>query len=149
MIRFFIAALMALVTLPAFAQDQSAEQFLHSIYDQYKGADGPPLDDKAMENYFTPEIYKLIKADSDAAAAKGEVPLLAGDPFIDAQDWKLDQLKIAVEEPKPNAAVGTVTFQNFGEAFEIKLDLSKTPKGWRISEIYAPSGTLKELYAKK
>lgn len=148
MIRILVAALIALVTPPAFAQDQSAEQFLHSIYDQYKGAEGPPLDDKALADYFTPEVYKLIKADSDAAAAKGEVPLLNGDPFIDAQDWKIDQIKIAVEEKKQNAAVGTVTFQNFGELFEIKLDLAKTPKGWRIAEIYAPSGSLKELYKK-
>jgi Protein of unknown function (DUF3828) len=148
MIRILVAALMALVTLPAFAQEQSAEQFLHSIYDQYKGAEGPPLDDKAMGNYFTPDIYRLIKADSDAAAKKGDVPLLAGDPFIDAQDWKIDRLEIAVEEKKPNTAVGIVTFQNFGEPFEIRLDLAKTPKGWRISEIYAPSGTLKELYKK-
>jgi hypothetical protein len=148
MIRILVAALIALAALPAVAQDQSAEQFLHSIYDQYAGSDGPPLDDKAMASYFTPEMYKLIKADSDAAAAKGEVPRLDGDPFIDAQDWKIDQIKIAVEEKKPDAAVGIVTFQNFGELFEIKLDLVKTPKGWRISEIYAPSGTLKELYKK-
>jgi hypothetical protein len=148
MIRILVAALVALVTLPAFAQGESPEQFLRSIYDQYKGTDGPPLDDKAMANYFTPEIYKLIKADSDAAAAKGEVPLLSGDPFIDAQDWKIDQIKIAVEQPKPDTAVGIVTFQNFGELFEIKLDLLRTPNGWRIAEIYAPSGTLKELYKK-
>lgn len=148
MIRMVAAALLTLLSLPAFAQEQSAEQFLHSIYDQYKSEEGPPLDDAAMANYFAPETYKLIKADSDAAAAKGELPLLSGDPFIDAQDWKIDQIKIAVEEPKPDTAKGTVTFQNFGEPFEIKLDLSKTPKGWRITEIYAPSGSLKELFKK-
>jgi hypothetical protein len=148
MIRIFVAALIALFALPAIAQEQSAEQFLHTIYDQYKGTEGPPLDDAAMANYFTPETYKLIKADSDAAAKKNEVPLLAGDPFIDAQDWKIDQVKIAVAEPKPGTAAGVVTFQNFGELFEIKLDLAKTPKGWRISEIYAPSGSLKELFKK-
>ncbi|BCJ91333.1 hypothetical protein IZ6_20680 [Terrihabitans soli] len=148
MIRILVAAFLALITVPAVAQEQSAEQFLHAIYDQYKGTEGPPLDDAAMANYFTPDVYKLIKADSDAAAKKNEVPLLAGDPFIDAQDWKIDQLKIAVEEPKPGAATGIVTFQNFGELFEIKLDLLRTPKGWRIAEIYAPSGSLKELYKK-
>jgi hypothetical protein len=149
MIRFLVAAILALAALPALAQEQSAAQFLHAIYDQYKGTDGPPLDDAAMASYFTPDLYRLIKADSDAAAKKGEVPLMSGDPFIDAQDWKIDQIRIAVEEPKPDAAVGTVTFRNFGEMFEIKLDLAKTPKGWRIAEIYAPSGSLKELYAKK
>lgn len=148
MIRIFVAAFVALLSLPALAQDQSADQFLHAIYDQYKGSDGPPLDDAAMASYFTPELYKLIKEDSDAAAKKGEVPLMSGDPFIDAQDWKIDQLQIAVEEPKPDTAAGIVTFKNFGEPFEIKLDLAKTPKGWRIAEIYAPSGSLKELYKK-
>jgi hypothetical protein len=148
MIRFLAAAFLALISLPALAQEQSADQFLHTIYDQYKGTDGPPLDDAAMTNYFTPETYKLIKADSDAAAKKNEVPALNGDPFIDAQDWQIEQIKIAVTEPKPGAAVGVVTFKNFGEMFEIKLDLSKTPKGWRIAEIYAPSGSLKELFKK-
>jgi hypothetical protein len=148
MIRIIAAFVFALLALPAVAQEQSAEQFLHSIYDQYKGTDGPPLDGAAMAAYFTPETAALIKADSDAAAAKGEVPKLSGDPFIDAQDWKIDQVKIAVEEPKPGSAVGVVTFQNFGERFEIKLDLTKTPAGWRIAEIYAPSGSLKELFKK-
>src|SRR5688500_4668018 len=106
MIRIIAAILLALLAVPAVAQEQSAEQFLHSIYDQYKGTDGPPLDAAAMAKYFTPETAALIRADSDAAAAKGEVPKLSGDPFIDAQDWKIDQVKIALEEPKPGSAVG-------------------------------------------
>jgi hypothetical protein len=148
MIRIFVAVLFALLAVPASAQEQSAEQFLHSIYDQYTGDQGPPLDGAAMENYFTPDLAKAIKADTDAAAAKGDVPLMSGDPFIDAQDWKIEQIEIAVEEPAPGTAAGTVTFKNFGEMFEIKLDLVKTPAGWRISEIYAPSGSLKQLYKK-
>jgi hypothetical protein len=145
LVRTLLALL--LFTVPAFAE-QTAEQFLHTIYDQYKGTDGPPLDDAALQAYFTPETAALIKADSEAAATKGEVPKLNGDPFIDAQDWKIEQIKIAVEEPKPDAAVGTVTFLNFGQPFEIKLGLAKTPRGWRIAEIHAPSGTLRELFAK-
>jgi hypothetical protein len=144
LVRTLLALL--LFTAPAFAE-QSAEAFLHSIYDQYNGTDGPPLDEAAMQAYFTPETAALIKADSDAAAKKGEVPKLNGDPFIDAQDWKIEQIKIVAEE-KPDTAVGTVTFLNFGQPFEIKLDLAKTPNGWRIAEIHAPSGTLRELFAR-
>ena len=147
--RLFAAlAAFVLVAAPASAQEKSADQFLHAIYDQYKGADGPPLDGAAIAAAFTPELAALIDADTKQAKAKGEVPKLDGDPFIDAQDWKIDAVKIAVEEPKPGTAVGTVTFQNFGEPFEMKLDLVKTKQGWRIAEIYAPSGRLTELLAK-
>ena len=143
------AVLAALVFFlaPALAGDQTAGQFLHAIYGQYKGADGPPLDDAAMRSYFTADMAAMIRKDSEEAARKGEVPRLNGDPFIDAQDWKIEQLRIAVAEPKAGTAVGTVTFLNFGEPFEIRLDLVQTPRGWRIAEIYAPSGTLKELFA--
>jgi hypothetical protein len=147
-VRTVFAVLLALViAAPAFAQEQTADQFLHGIYDQYKGDAAPPLDQAAMARTFTPELAKLIKADSEAAAAKGEVPKLAGDPFIDAQDWKIDQVKVATEE-SATLAVGTVTFQNFGEPFEIKLDLVKLPEGWRIAEIYSPSGKLTALFSK-
>lgn len=147
--RVFAAlAMFILVAAPAWAQEQSADQFLHAIYDQYKGTDGPPLDGKALVAAFTPELAALIDADTKQAKAKGEVPKLDGDPFIDAQDWKIDALKIAVTEPKPGTATGVVTFQNFGEPFEIKLDLVKLKQGWRIAEIYAPSGKLTELVAK-
>jgi hypothetical protein len=145
----FVRTLVALLLFaaPALAE-QGAEAFLHTIYDQYKGAEGPPLDDAAIQKYFTPEMAGLIKKDSDAAKARGGVPLLNGDPFIDAQDWQIDGLKIVVDEPKPGIGVGVVTFNNFGQPFEIRLDLAKTPEGWRIAEIYAPSGTLRELFAK-
>lgn len=45
-----------------------------------------------------------------------------------------------------DAATARVSFQNFGEAKRVVLELARTPAGWRIAEIRAPSGSLKALY---
>jgi len=42
-----------------------------------------------------------------------------------------------------------VSFQNFGEARRVVLELVRTPAGWRIAEIKSPSGSLKALYKLK
>ena len=144
MLRVVIALI--LLVSPAAARDQTAEQFLHSIYDQYENDAGPSLDNEALKTYFTPELFALIKADADEANARGEVPKLDGDPLIDTQDWNITDLKFAVEEPRPGFATGVVTFRNFHRADEIRLDVVKLAGGWRIAEIYAPSGRLRELF---
>ena len=150
MIRILAVLAFALFAVSAPAGEQTAQQFLQSIYGSYSGENegGPLLDTASLGKYFTPELAALIKADSDQAAARGEVPMMDGDPFIDAQEWKIAGLKIAVEEPKPGFAIGIVTFRNYDRAAEIRLDLLKLAEGWRIADIHAPSGGLLALYGR-
>lgn len=150
MIRILVALALALFAVSAPAEEQTARQFLQSIYGSYSGENegGPPLDNASLGGYFTPELAGLIKADSDQATARGEVPMMDGDPFIDAQEWKITGLKIAVEEPKPGFATGIVSFRNYDRADEIRLDLLKLAGGWRIADIHAPSGGLRALYGR-
>ncbi len=42
--------------------------------------------------------------DFAAAHKAGEVPMLNGDPFIDAQDWEIANLKTAVKSTGANTA---------------------------------------------
>ncbi len=43
-------------------------------------------------------------------------------------------------------ATAVVTFNNYGRAMRIVFDLVLTSVGWRISDIKAPSGSLRALY---
>lgn len=88
----------------------------------------------------------LLSADNAGAARRGEVPLLGGDPFVDAQDWEITKLAIAVVPSGTTAATATVTFANQGKATRLLIELEQTPAGWRIADIKATSGSLRALY---
>ena len=126
----------------------SPQEFLEAIYRPYldKNFKGTNLDKPAdVRRYFTQPLANAILKDRAAAAKRNEVPSLDGDPFIDAQDWEMSNLKIDVKPIGPDKATGVVNFTNAGTAKTITLELVKTAAGWRISEINAPSGSLRKL----
>src|SRR3569623_1948244 len=71
---------------PADAAEASAQQFLEGIYAHYKGKDtkGVPYSGRGSARYFTPALVRLIDTAAKAAAKRGAVPTLDGDPFVDA-----------------------------------------------------------------
>jgi hypothetical protein len=133
--------------MPLRAQPQpaTAEAFLRSIYDPYLRADFKGQPYRQASRFFVPELVKAMDDDMREAKRRDEVPKLDGDPFLDAQDWEIKNLAIAVETSGPKA-IGRVSFDNFGKRTEITLDLVQLPAGWRIADIKAPSGTLSALY---
>ena len=136
--RLLLAAACAAVPLRAFAADNSARDFVAAIYATYKGKDskGIVLDKPAtIRRYFEPSLAALMINDRAAAARRGETGALDGDPFIDAQDWEINDVAIAVSESAPGKASATVTFTNLGKPATITLDLVKIKTGWRIREI--------------
>jgi len=127
----------------------SAKQFLDGIYAHYLGKEskGVPLSTKAdVERLFAPKLARAILADRARAGARGEVPILDGDPFIDAQDWEIAAFDITVDLKDATHAVGTVRFTNLERPVVVSLDLVKQKNGWRIAEIRAPSGVLSSLF---
>ena len=152
-IALAIAASAVTVT-EANAADPAARTFLASIYNAYKGKNGNgiPLDGEAViKRYFEPGLAALIIKDQKDAESRGDVPMLDGDPFIDAQDWDIASFDIAVQDTGPNKARGTVKFQNTDKAMTVVLDLVKLREGWRISDITwahdNESSTLRGLFA--
>lgn len=146
-----VALALTVMAAPAFAADPAAEAFLAGIYGKYKGenAKGQSFNTTAEINrLFTPSLAKLIGADAKGAAKRNEVGILGGDPFIDAQDFEITDLIIAVTESAPGKATGTVRFKNFGKDTTVTLALVKLPQGWRIDEIRMPSGSLRALFKK-
>jgi Protein of unknown function (DUF3828) len=147
----YLGALLACAMFAAHAiaapAQQGPQEFLDAIYQTYLGenANGIAITDpKAIRRYFTPPLAAAMIKDEAAAAKRREVATLDGDPFVDAQDWKIDDLKIAVKLAGARA-VATVTFTNFGERHSMTLDLLKTPAGWRVDDIKATFGSMRKL----
>jgi hypothetical protein len=145
-----------LIASAAVAGDRAAEAFLTDIYSHYRGDDrtakgvdlsGP----RDYDRYFTPELERLMSADEAAAAKQGDVPALDGDPFVDAQDWTITDIRIRVAETVRDRTTADVSFANFGKRETVRIDLRLTPKGWRIDDIHWPKGdgSLRGLYAKQ
>jgi len=153
--NFIVVSLALSVAAAAAAAPQSADVFLRDIYAHYKGDDqttgkGIFLDKPSdVHRYFADDLAALIIADDAAAAKRGDVPELDGDPFVDAQDWAITDIAIHVDSETATAAKATVTFKNFKEPHAVHLDLVETPKGWRISDIAWKEGTFRGLYKKK
>jgi hypothetical protein len=146
------AMMLFLLTLTPIAS-QAAEQvpsaFLHGIYKQYIGAGTPgvKLDGAAdYKRYFTPELANIIIADNAKANQVGDVPTLDGDPFIDAQDWSITAVKIAVDDKATDKTVAKVSFKNNGEAETVTLDLVKMDGAWKIDDIHWPEDSLRGIY---
>jgi Protein of unknown function (DUF3828) len=133
------AGLLALASA-SFAEDASPQAFLQSIYKRYETSQGFIDISSATKaaHYFTPDVTKLIARDLAESRKKNEVGRLDFDPFINGQDWTPTKIELKVEpDSRPDRALGIASFTPVGgkEKRSIKLDLSKTPAGWRISDI--------------
>lgn len=126
----------------------TAQAFVENLYQPYlaKGFQGQPYGNVAR--FFVPALAEAIDRDNRETRRRNEVPTLNGDPFIDAQDWEISKLSIDVTTDS-DTATARVSFQNFDDAKRILLELVRTPAGWRIADIKAPSGSLKALYKLK
>ena len=144
--RRTLAAFLGVLPFAAGAQQpETASAFVNAIYQPYrqKGFRGQPYTE--AERYFEPELAAAMRRDAAAARQRNEVPLLNGDPFIDAQEWEITTLAIAVSTEGERAAAG-VALVNLGRPYALALTLVRTPAGWRIADILAPSGSLRGLY---
>ena len=137
----------------ATAETASPQSFVDGIYKHYLGKDskGLPLNNSAaIRRYFAPPLSEAMAKDFAAAEKAGEVPMLNGDPFIDAQDWEISNVKTAVKSTGAATAVATVAFVQFMEPRTVTLDLVNTPAGWRIADIkWARGDSLRSLYKLK
>jgi hypothetical protein len=130
--------LIALATVGARAAEPSAKSFVEAIYADYKGknAKGVALaNDAAVKRYFEPKLAALIIKDGNRAAKRGEVGRLDFDPFIDAQDFEIDTVDVAVRDTAADKASATVSFKNLNKQTAVVLDLVKLREGWRIADI--------------
>jgi len=151
---FVFGAPYAVFAAPAIAADAAALAFVTGIYNAYKGrgSRGHPLDgERAIGRYFEPSLASLMVKDQKNAARRGDVGLLDGDPFIDAQDWDISGFDTAMSDTAPGQISATVKFTNLGKPTTVVLDLVKIRNDWRIHDITWPRDgkpeTLRGIYA--
>src|SRR5215475_13458233 len=119
-----IGLAVVLVGPAARAAEPSAQSFVQAVYDQYKGKDAKGVeltDDAAVRRYFAPALAALII--KDRRQARGEVGKLDADPFIDAQDWEIDDVNVALRDVAADKAIATVSFKNLGKRQTVVLAL--------------------------
>ena len=140
------------MAITATAETTAPQAFVDGIYQHYLGKDSKGLvlsSEAVIRRYFAPPLSDAMVKDFAAAHKAGEVPMLNGDPFIDAQDWEISNLKTAVKSIGANTAIATANFVIFMKPRTVTLDLVNTPVGWRIADIQWPSGSLRTLYKLK
>ena len=141
----------ALAAASVRAADPSAVSFVKAIYAHYQGKDANGLaleSDAAVRRYFAPGLAALII--KDRRDAHGEVGKLDSDPFVDAQDWEIDAVDVAVSEVAADKARATVAFNSLGRAQTVILDLVKLKGSWRIADItWDGNATLRGLLTGK
>ncbi len=141
---------LAALPIGAGAQEQEPLDFLKSIYEPYKQANFKGQPYWEPKRFFAPDLAAAIERDFAEAKKRKEVPTLDGDPFLDAQDWKVETISYSVAQGTDKTkAAASVAFVSIGEPKGVVLSLIKTPQGWRISDIVAPSGSLRALYKLK
>src|SRR5262245_14532476 len=123
--RGLLLAAIALLPVAAAAQQpepDSPQAFLKAIYEPYQteAFKGQPYWEAAR--FFAPDLAQAIERDFQEAKKRKEVPTLDGDPFIDAQDWRISGLAYAssISADKTKAA-GAVAFLNLGEPKGVAL----------------------------
>ncbi len=143
------ALALLLAAPPLMAQSGTPQAFLEAIYRPYadKAFKGQPY--TQTERYFAAPLRDAIDKDFAEAKKRKEVPMLDGDPFIDAQDWEIANIVVNAWVTGASTAMGVATFTNFGKPVRVTLELVSTPAGWRISEIKAPSGSLRAQFKVK
>src|SRR5262249_3910450 len=123
LMRIFLLLCCLIFAAPAHAMPAGApDEFLRGVYNHYIGeyAHGVPLSNhKQLAKVFTPDLVRLIEA--DRRQAKGEVPRLDGDPFVDAQDWQISNMRISIENETMAHATATAHFENAGHDTDVTL----------------------------
>lgn len=144
--------LFALIALPlagpieAKPTAASAKAFLEALYVPYRTEPTKVVDVlQRPELYFEAGLVQAMAADSAAAAKRGEVPMLDGDPICDCQDYIPFEPAIGPIKLKGNRADATVRF-NHGTERELHYRLIATPNGWRIYDIRTKDYGLRGLY---
>jgi hypothetical protein len=146
--RHLLALLLAALPACAMAQQQTAQQFLEDLYNPYlkAGYQGHPYTE--VHRFFSPDLARAIEDNFQEAKSFNEVPLLDGDPFVDAQEWVVTSLAISTSTSlNGDQAAAGVSFLNLGTPKALAIMLVRTPEGWRISDITSSaSGSLRMLF---
>jgi Protein of unknown function (DUF3828) len=123
---------------PASAATQTAPppaDTIRPLYERYTArteTNFPPLLEQAPWSAAMRARLVAMMARSEAAQA----PILDFDPFINAQDWQLTNLRIADEAVVAESRASVrASFNNAGRTEEVVFDLVWEDDGWRVDNM--------------
>jgi uncharacterized protein DUF3828 len=129
--RIILAVVLA-VALAGAASAKPADSdpvtLITAIYKTYE------TDSAGLPHIYSKRLQALVNKD-DKETPDGEVGRIDWDVFIDGQDWKLTDLKIALVSQTPTQAQVRATFKNFDQPSNMLFDLVLEDGHWRINDI--------------
>ncbi|HXP04446.1 MAG TPA: DUF3828 domain-containing protein [Stellaceae bacterium] len=133
--RATLAAVFVLCFAGAAAAQSQADPvaFIRAIYASYER-------DKLaawFDRTYSARLRQLIDADQKSAKAAGDAGKFDWDPIINAQDWKLTDIKVALVSQAGDRAVVDAAFHNLGSDQQMRFDLVRENGKWAIDDIAA------------
>jgi hypothetical protein len=124
---------------PAAKGEPSTVAFVKKLYQAHDSEKGPFADvtKAGLDQWFAPSLSTVLLK----ALTKSDEPIIDFDPFYYAQDMEIKDMKIVQEVNEDDAEASVlVTYRNFDKPMSLRLHLSNTEKGWRVTNvIYATS----------
>jgi hypothetical protein len=123
------------------AAQESPEAIVSEIYGYYTNSNtiGIRPSDPELRPYFVDELTGLLEADDELAGREG-LGRLGFDPFVDAQDFAIEDLDISGSGATGDRATVEARFTNFGQPTRIVYSFVRDDGAWLIEEIEAPDG---------
>ena len=110
--------------------DSDPVSLIKAIYATYTADNDNP----GLPRIYSKRLQALIDKD-EKETPEGMVGRIDWDVFVDGQDWKLTELKIALVSKSADKAQVRATFKNFGEPSNQLFDLVREDGHWRIDDI--------------
>ena len=134
-IRHSIRVVFAVILVVAFSGaslakpvDSDPVTLITAIYQTYE------TDKAGLPHIYSKRLQALIDKDAKETP-EGEVGRIDWDVFIDGQDWKLTELKIARVSQTATEAKVRATFKNFDNPSDMLFYLVLEDGHWRIDDI--------------
>jgi len=108
--------------------DSDPLSLIEAIYKTYQ------TDNPGLPHIYSKRLHALIDKD-EKETPESMVGRIDWDVFVDGQDWKLTELKIALVSKSADKAQVRATFKNFGEPSNQLFDLVREDGHWRIDDI--------------
>ena len=135
-----LAATLVLATA-AHAEPATPDSAVRDIYAAdapfIKGTGEGIMGDKAAKaKFFSASLLRMIVADEKRSAKRNEPPKLDGDPFVDAQEATVDDLKISlVSSDKTKASVLADFDRGGGKREKVTFSMALEHGLWRVDDI--------------
>ena len=143
-----VLALLVLVIVPHVAPAQTSRRaaataattpdaVVRELYRVHRNGYGHVFDKsgrKLQQRFFDANLANLIWKDL-TETPQDEVGRLDFDPLYNAQDIKITRFRVGAPAVEGDKATVHVTFSNYDRKEDLKFLMTKTPTGWKISNI--------------